>query len=80
MVVHQPRSADITEARVKDIEDLWAYLDARNLRPEVVHGQVVVRPKAGVPLYLIADPLREPCRVALLADPGLVDPETNADD
>jgi Uma2 family endonuclease len=26
--------------------------------------------KAGVPLFLIADPLQEPCRVALLADPA----------
>jgi Uma2 family endonuclease len=36
--------------------------------------------KAGVPLCLIADPLQEPCRVALLADPGLVDQQTNAYD
>jgi Uma2 family endonuclease len=31
--------------------------------------------KARVPLYLIIDPMQAPCRVALLADPTLVDPE-----
>src|SRR4051794_18929949 len=34
--------------------------------------------KAGVPLYLIADPLQDPCRVALLAEPALVDAEGGA--
>jgi Uma2 family endonuclease len=174
VLLHQPRSADIAEARVKDVEALWAHLDARNLRPEVVHGRVVVKPmpskrhsttvsrlikqlnavtvendwelytnwhvhippvrgdkrcpdliigpkdpplydndenqalghglllaveavsassveddyghkpgeyaKAGVPLYMIIDPLQTPCRVALLGDPVLVDPATNAYD
>jgi Uma2 family endonuclease len=173
-LLHMPISADIAEARVREVEALWADLDARNLRPEIVHGQLVLKPmptknhnkavdrlmeqlfpikirknwifytnwyihippfrgdrrgpdlivgpedpplydgdenqvyghgitmavevvsassvtedyghkpgeyaKAGVPLYLIVDPLQTPCRVALLANPTLVDPVNDAYD
>jgi Uma2 family endonuclease len=36
--------------------------------------------KAGVPLYLIADPLQEPCRVAILAEPTPTDRKGDAYD
>lgn len=175
VLLHVPRSADVAETRTKEIETLesiWAELDEKNLRPEIVHGHLVVKPvpsknhnkivdrlmdqlfpikiqngwtfytnwdihippergdrrcpdlivapvdpptyddnqvygygvllavevvsassieddyghkpgeyaKAGVPLYLIADPLQDPCRVALLAEPRLVDAEGDAYD
>ncbi len=167
-----PRSAKVAETRTKEIEALWADLDSKNLRPEVVHGHLVLKPmptkkhnkvvdglmdqlfsvkrrngwvfytnwhihippvrgdrrspdlilgpedpplydgdqnqvhghgvllavevvsassveddyghkpgeyaKAGVPLYLILDPLQTPCRVALLKTPKLVDPIAEA--
>jgi len=34
--------------------------------------------RAGVPLYLIADPLQVPCRIALLFDPAPIDRERDA--
>ncbi|HEX6469628.1 MAG TPA: Uma2 family endonuclease [Streptosporangiaceae bacterium] len=46
-LLHVPISADIAEARVREVEALWADLDARNLRPEIVHGHLVLKPMPG---------------------------------
>jgi Uma2 family endonuclease len=177
VLLQVPTSAKVSKSRAKEIEsleDIWADLDDRNLRPEIVHGHLVLKPmptknhnkvidrimdqlhqvkiqngwvfytnwyvhippfrgdrrapdlivgpedpplydndenqvyghgivlavevvsassieddyghkpgeyaKAGVPLYLIADPLQEPCRVAILAEPAPVDPDGDAYD
>jgi Uma2 family endonuclease len=172
VLLHTPRMVQLPEPEAAYVEQLWAKLDAQNLRPEIVHGRLVVKPmpskkhntvvsrlikqlvtvvmendwefysnwdvhippvrgdrrcpdlivapvdpptydenqvyghgiglavevvsassieddyghkpgeyaRAGVRLYLIADPLQEPCRVALLSDPGPVEPDGDAYD
>jgi Uma2 family endonuclease len=77
----------IAPADPRSYDDNQVYGDSVLLAVEVVSASSVEddyinKPreyaKAGVPLYLISDPLQMPCRVTLMSDPAPVDANDNA--